>query len=110
LFEVGPESNWKNAGVHLLAKEVLGPLHNTSILEEGEGPEDFILITGELLQDQVQIQRAGVEEGSSGTLFAREVWRRREFWPRPLFGWGGRNWGRRADGQWRWGYRRWSDC
>ena len=86
LFEVGPGSNWKNAGVRLLAKEVLGPLHSMSILEESEGPEDFFLIAGELLRGQVQIQHVGVEEGSSGTLFAREDWRRREFWPRPLFG------------------------
>jgi len=49
LFEVDPGLNWKNAGVRLLAKEVLGPLHSTSILEEGEGPEDFFLITGELI-------------------------------------------------------------
>jgi len=52
LFEVDPGLNWKNAGVRLLAKEVLGPLHSTSILEEGEGPEDFFLITGELIQSQ----------------------------------------------------------
>jgi len=52
LFEVGLESNWKNAGVHLLAKEVFGPLCTTSILEEGEGPEDFFFVTGELLWGQ----------------------------------------------------------
>ena len=79
LFEVGPGSNWKNAGVRLLAKEVLGPLCSTSILEKGEGPEDFFLVAGELLWDQAQIQRAGVEEGLSRTPFAGEVWRRREF-------------------------------
>jgi len=49
LFEVDPGLNWKNAGVRLLAKEVLGPLCSTSILEEGESPEDFFLITGELI-------------------------------------------------------------
>jgi len=52
LFEVGPGSNWKNASVRLLAKEVLGPLCSTSILEEGEGPEDFFLVAGELLWGQ----------------------------------------------------------
>jgi len=50
LFKVDPELNWKNASVCLLAKEVLRPLHSTSILEEGEGPEDFFLITGEPIQ------------------------------------------------------------
>jgi len=50
LFEVDPGLNWKNAGVCLLAKEVLGPLCSTSILEEGKGPEDFFLITGELIR------------------------------------------------------------
>jgi len=52
LFEVGPESNWKDAGVCLLAKEILGPLCSTSILEKSEGLKDFFLIAGELLQDQ----------------------------------------------------------
>jgi len=41
LFEVSPGSNWEDASICLLAKKVLGPLHSTSILEEGEGPEDF---------------------------------------------------------------------
>jgi len=97
LFKVGPGSNWEDASVRLLAKKVLGPLHSMSILEEGKGLEDFFLVVGELLQGQAQIQCAGVKEGSSGTPFAGEVWRRREFWPRPLFGWGRQNWGRRAD-------------
>jgi len=92
LFKVDPGLNWKNAGVRLLAKEVLGPLRSTSVLEEGEGPKDFFLVTGELLWGQMQIQSAGVEEGSSRALFAGEVWRRREFWPRLLFGRGGQDW------------------
>jgi len=49
LFEVDPGLNWKNASVYLLAKEVLGPLCSTSILEEGKGPEDFFLVAGELI-------------------------------------------------------------
>jgi len=49
LFEVDPGLNWKNAGVYLLAKEVLGPLCSTSILEEDKGPEDFFLVAGELI-------------------------------------------------------------
>jgi len=110
LFEVDPGLNWKNAGVCLLAKEVLGPLRSTSVLEEDEGPKDFFLVAGELLWGQTQIQSAGVEEGSSRALLAREVWRRREFWSRLLFGWGGRDWGRRADRRQRRGYRRRSDC
>jgi len=60
LFEVDPGLNWKNTGVRLLAKEVLGPLRSTSVLEEGEGPKDFFLVAGELLQGQAQVQSAGV--------------------------------------------------
>jgi len=78
LFKVSPGLNWEDASVHLLVKEVLGPLCSMSILEEGEGPEDFFLIAGKLLQGQAQIQHAGVEEGSSRTLFAGEVWGRGE--------------------------------
>ena len=55
MFKVSPGLNWENISVHLLAKEVLGLLRSTSILEEGEGPEDFFLVAGELLQGQMQI-------------------------------------------------------
>jgi len=53
LFEVGPRLDRKNAGVRLLAKEVLGPPRGTSILEKGKSPKDFLLITAELLRSQV---------------------------------------------------------
>jgi len=85
LFEVDLGLNWKNAGVCLLVKEVLGPLCSMSVLEEGEGPKDFFLVAGELLRGQVQIQSAGVEEGSSGAPFAGEVGGRGKFWPCSLF-------------------------
>jgi len=52
LFEVGPRLDRKNAGVRLLAKEVLGPPCGTSVLEKGKGPKDFLLITAELLRSQ----------------------------------------------------------
>jgi len=109
LFEVSPGLNWEDASVHLLVKEVLGLLHSTSILEEGEGPEDFFLIAGELLRGQAQIQHVGVEEGSSGTPFAGEVWGRGEFWPCSLFRRSGRSRGGRSNQRGRHRYRRWSD-
>jgi len=49
LFEVSPESNGKDAGVHLLAKEVFRPPCSLSIFEKGEGPEDFLFVAAELL-------------------------------------------------------------
>jgi len=52
LFKVGPRLNRKNAGVRLLAKEVLGPPRGTSVLGKGKGPKDFLLITAELLWSQ----------------------------------------------------------
>jgi len=52
LFEVSPRLDRKNASVHLLVKEVLGPPHGTSIFEKGEGPKDFLLVAAELLQSQ----------------------------------------------------------
>jgi len=55
LFKVDPGLNWKNAGVRLLVKEVLGPLHSTSIFEKDEGPKDLFLVIAELLRSQVQI-------------------------------------------------------
>jgi len=71
--------DWENAGICLLAKEILGLLCSMSILKEGKGPEDFFLVAGELLRGQAQIEHTGVEEGSSGALFAGEVGRERSF-------------------------------
>jgi len=53
LFEVGPGLDRKDASVRFLAKEVLGPLHGSSIFEKGESPQDFLLIAAELFQGQV---------------------------------------------------------
>jgi len=52
LFEVSPGLDRKNAGVHLLAKEVLRPPRCTSVFEKGKGPKDFLLIAAELLWSQ----------------------------------------------------------
>jgi len=52
LFKVSPRLDRKNAGVCLLAKEVLGPPRGTSVFEKGEGPKDFLLIAAELLWSQ----------------------------------------------------------
>jgi len=49
-FEVGPRLDRKNAGVCLLAKEVLRPPRGTSVFEKGECPKDFLLIAAELLR------------------------------------------------------------
>jgi len=110
LFEVKPRLNGKNAGVHLLAKEILGPLRGSSILEEGKSPENLFLVTAELLWGQMQIQHTGIEEGLTRASFTREVGGREEFWPHLLFERGGRGWRRRDS--WRRGYRyqRRSDC
>jgi len=81
-----------------------------SILEEGKSPENLLLVAAELLWDQAQIQRTGIEEGSTGASFTREVGGRGEFWPRPLFGWGRWGWRRRDSQRRRHGYQRWSDC
>jgi len=85
LFKVDLGLNWKNASVCLLVKEILGPLYNTSVLEEGKGPKDFFLIAGELLWGQMQIQSAEVEEGLSGAPFTGEVGGRGKFQPCSLF-------------------------
>jgi len=55
LFEVSPRLDGKNAGVHLLAKEILRQLRGSSILKEGKGPENLFLIAAELLRGQAQI-------------------------------------------------------
>jgi len=52
LFEVGPRLDRKNAGVRLLAKEVLRPPRGTSVFEKGECSKDFLLIAAELLWSQ----------------------------------------------------------
>jgi len=109
LLKVSPGLNWEDASVYFLAKEVLRLFCSPFILEEGKGPEDFLLVAAELLQDQVQIQRIGVEESLTRTLFTREVWERREFWPCSLFRQSGRNRGRGSNQRGRHRYWRWSD-
>jgi len=42
----------KNAGVCLLAKEVLGPSRSSSVFEKGESSKDFLLVAAELLRGQ----------------------------------------------------------
>jgi len=51
-FKVSPRLDRKNAGVHLLAKEVLGPPRGMSVFEKGECPKDFLLVAAELLRSQ----------------------------------------------------------
>jgi len=55
LLEVSPGLNWEDTSVCFLAKKVLRPLHSPSTLKEDEGPEDFLLVTAELLWSQAQI-------------------------------------------------------
>jgi len=110
LLKVKPRLNGKNASVRFLAKEVFGPLHGLSILEESKSPENLFLIAAELLWGQVQIQCTGIEEGLTRALFTREVRGRGEFWPHLLFGQGGQ--GQRRRDSWRRGhrYQRRSNC
>jgi len=109
LFKVDPGLNWKNAGVCLLAKEVLRSLRSISVLEEGEGPKDFFLVAGKLLWGQTQIQSAGVKEGSSEAPFAGEVGGREKFWPCSLFRRSGQSRGERCNRRGRHRHRGWSD-
>jgi len=109
LFEVGPGLDGKDASVRFLAKEVLGPPRSVSVFEKGEGPEDFLLVTAELLWGQVQIEDAGVKEDPAKTSFPREVWGRGEFWPCLLFRQSVWDWGRGADRRRRCGCQRRSD-
>jgi len=102
-FEVSPELNRKDAGVHLLAKEVLRLPHSLSIFE-GEGLKDFLLVVAKLLWGQVQIEGTRVEEGPTRTLLTREVWGRGEFWPCLLFRQSSWDQGRRADQRIRYRY------
>ena len=109
LFKIGLGSNGKDAGVCLLAKEVLGPPCSLLFFEEGKGPEDFLLVTAELLWDQVQIEGAGVKEGPTRTLFTEEVWGRGEFWSCSLFRQSIWDQGREADRRRRCGHQRQSN-
>jgi len=49
LLKVPPGWYGKNAGVHFLMEDVLGPFGGTTILEKCESPEDFFLFVIELL-------------------------------------------------------------
>jgi len=61
LFKLSLGSDGKDTSIHLLVKEVLRPPRGSPLFKEGKGPEDFLLVTAELLQGQVQIKSTGVE-------------------------------------------------
>jgi len=68
----------ENTIVHFLTEHVFGPLGGMTTFEEYEGPENSLLFIVELLQGQVNIEGAGVQECMAVVTFSTEVWRTEE--------------------------------
>ena len=78
LFKVPPgldREDGENTGVRFLTEHILGPLGGATTFEEHKGPEDFLLFVMELLQDQADIERAGVQKCTAVMTFSAEVWK-----------------------------------
>ena len=78
LFKVPPGLNRKNPSVRFLTEHVFRPLGSTTTLEECEGPKNSLLFIVELLQGQVDVKGAGVQECTAVVMFSAEVQRRGE--------------------------------
>jgi len=75
LFKVPPGLDGENAGICFLMEHIFGPLGSATTFEEREGPEDFLLFVMELLQGQMDVERAGVQKCIAVVTFSAEVWR-----------------------------------
>jgi len=75
LFEVSPGLDGEDASVCFLTEHVLGSLGGATTFEKREGPEDFLLFIVELLQGQVDVEKAEVQKRMAIVTFFTEVWR-----------------------------------
>jgi len=77
LLKVSLGLNRENASVRFLTEHVFRPLGGTTAFEEHESPENSFFIV-ELLQGQVDVEGAGVQECAAIMMFSTEVWRTEE--------------------------------
>jgi len=78
LFKVSLCWNGENASVRFLTEHIFRPLGGTTTFKEHESPENSLLFIVELLQDQADVERAGVQECMAVMMFSTEVQRRGE--------------------------------
>ena len=75
LFKVSLYLDRENTSVCFLMEYVFRPLDSTTVFEEYEGPENSLLFVMELLQDQMDVERAGVQEYAAVVTFSAKVQR-----------------------------------
>ena len=75
LFKVPPGLDGENTSICFLMEHVFGPLGSATTFEERKGLEDFLLFVMELLQGQMDVERAGVQKCIAVVTFSAEVWR-----------------------------------
>jgi len=78
LFKVSSCWDGENASVRFLMEHIFRPLGSMTTLEECEGPKNSLLFIVELLQGQVDVEGAGVQECTAVVMFSAEVQRRGE--------------------------------
>jgi len=79
LLEIFPGLDRENASVCFLTKYIFGPLGSMTSFEEHESPENSFFFVIELLRDQANVERAGVQKCMAIMTFSAKVWRTREF-------------------------------
>jgi len=83
LFKVSSCWNGENASICFLMEYVFGLLGSTTAFEECESPENSLLFIVELLQDQADVEGAGVQECMAIVMFSAGFRRRKELRTRP---------------------------
>jgi len=73
LFKVPPGLDGENASVYFLTKHIFRLLGSTTIFEECESPENFLLFILELLQGQADVEGAEVQKCTAVVTFSTEV-------------------------------------
>ena len=68
----------ENASVYFLTKHIFGPLGGMTSFEEHQSPENPFFFVMELLQDQADVEGAGVQKYVAIMTFSAEVQRTRE--------------------------------
>ena len=84
---------------------IFGLLGSMTAFEEREGPENSLLFIVELLQGQVDVEGAGVQECTAVVMFSAEVQRTRELGTYPSRRWSG--WQRHQRRWYKWGQCVW---
>jgi len=101
LLKIPPGLDRENASVYFLTKHIFGPLGGMTSFEEHKSPENSFFFIMELLQDQADVEGAGVQKYVAIVTFSAEVQRTKELGTCLSHCWSGEQRHRRRWYRWR---------